>query len=235
MQELDLGAEQQMVLELRPAHNPTRAYGFAGVVVSLKDLSSSVWLWYRDTTKKRHGSDGQWAIKKVIEIPAQPMDPAKLPPLLQGFKAVPPLVTDIELSVDDRYLYVSCWGLGEFIQYRRDGSVQPEEGEPRSSSAAWSIELRTRATRASRSTADRRWSKSAATADGSISRTASTRRGTDRSIPTAFEGWIAKADIPANGGPMKLDTNFFIETGGLRPHQIRLEGGDASSDSYCYA
>ena len=49
---------------------------------------------------------GQWAIKKVIEIPAQPMDSAKLPPLLQGFKAVPPLVTDIELSVDDRYLYV---------------------------------------------------------------------------------------------------------------------------------
>jgi selenium-binding protein 1 len=26
-------------------------------------------------------------------------------------------VTDINLSVDDRYLYVSCWGTGEFIQY----------------------------------------------------------------------------------------------------------------------
>ena len=37
VQELNLGAEQQMVLELRPAHNPTRAYGFAGVVVSLKE------------------------------------------------------------------------------------------------------------------------------------------------------------------------------------------------------
>ena len=53
VQELDLGDEQQMVLELRPAHDPTRAYGFASVVVSLKDLSSSIWLWYRDTTKKR--------------------------------------------------------------------------------------------------------------------------------------------------------------------------------------
>ena len=29
--------------------------------------------------------------------------------------------------------------------------------------------------------------------------------------------------------------NFFLETGSLRPHQVRLEGGDASSDSYCYA
>ena len=52
VQELDLGDEQQMVLELRPAHNPTRAYGFAGVVVSLKDLSSSIWLWYRDASRK---------------------------------------------------------------------------------------------------------------------------------------------------------------------------------------
>ena len=32
-------------------------------------------------------------MKKVIEIPAEPADPADLPPLLQGFKAVPPLVT----------------------------------------------------------------------------------------------------------------------------------------------
>ena len=39
VQELDLGAEQQMALELRSAHDPTRAYGFVGVVLSLKDLS----------------------------------------------------------------------------------------------------------------------------------------------------------------------------------------------------
>ena len=38
VQALDLGAEQQMVLELRPAHDPAKAYGFVGVVVSLKDL-----------------------------------------------------------------------------------------------------------------------------------------------------------------------------------------------------
>ena len=36
---IELGAEQQMVLELRPAHNPRHAYGFVGVVLSLEDLS----------------------------------------------------------------------------------------------------------------------------------------------------------------------------------------------------
>ena len=39
---LELGKEYQMVLEMRPAHDPTKTYGFANVVVSLKDLSSSV-------------------------------------------------------------------------------------------------------------------------------------------------------------------------------------------------
>ena len=47
VQALDLGAEHQMALELRPAHDPTKAYGFLGVVVSLKDLSASIWVWHR--------------------------------------------------------------------------------------------------------------------------------------------------------------------------------------------
>ena len=48
LQTVDLGAEHQMVLELRPAHDPEATYGFVGVVVSIEDLSASIWLWYRD-------------------------------------------------------------------------------------------------------------------------------------------------------------------------------------------
>ena len=66
MQALDLGDEHQMVLELRPAHDPRKAYGFVGVVVSVEDLSASVWLWHRD--------GGEWKIQKVITIPAEPAD-----------------------------------------------------------------------------------------------------------------------------------------------------------------
>jgi len=36
-------------------------------------------------------------------------------------------------------------------------------------------------------------------------------------------------------GGMALDPGFLLETDGMRPHQVRLEGGDASSDSFCYA
>src|SRR5215208_3447588 len=48
LQSLDLGEEYQMALELRPAHDPTKVYGFSGAVVCLEDLSSSIWLWYRE-------------------------------------------------------------------------------------------------------------------------------------------------------------------------------------------
>jgi hypothetical protein len=50
---------------------------------------------------------------------AEPAETHQLPPLLQGFGAVPPLVTDIDLSVDDRFLYVSCWGTGTTRGRRR--------------------------------------------------------------------------------------------------------------------
>ena len=107
-----------MVLELRPAHDPIKTYGFVGVVVSLKDLSASVWLWHRH--------NGGWNIRKVIEIPAEPADPAVLPPMLKDFKAVPPLITDINLSLDDRFLYVSCWGTGDMRQYDVSDPFNPK-------------------------------------------------------------------------------------------------------------
>ncbi|MFO1073910.1 MAG: selenium-binding protein SBP56-related protein [Geminicoccaceae bacterium] len=53
---IDLGPEHQLVFELRPAHDPTKAYGFVGVVSGLKDLSSSIWTWYRD--------GDAWAVRK---------------------------------------------------------------------------------------------------------------------------------------------------------------------------
>ena len=106
------------MFELRPAHDPTKAYGFVNCVISLKDLSSSIWTWYRDGDK--------WAVKKIITIPAEPADPDLLPPVLKGFKAVPPLVTDIDLSMDDRFLYVSCWGTGDLQQYDVSDPFNPK-------------------------------------------------------------------------------------------------------------
>src|SRR4030095_4297445 len=40
---------------------------------------------------------------------------------------VPRLFSDIDLSVDDRWLYVSCWGTGELKQYDVSDPFNPRE------------------------------------------------------------------------------------------------------------
>jgi selenium-binding protein 1 len=36
-------------------------------------------------------------------------------------------------------------------------------------------------------------------------------------------------------GGLTLDKNYWVDfPDGYRPHQIRLEGGDCSTDSFCY-
>jgi selenium-binding protein 1 len=45
---------------------------------------------------------------------------------------------------------------------------------------------------------------------------------------------MVKLDADPRGG-MALDPRFLLEMDeGMRPHQVRLQGGDASSDSFCY-
>jgi len=226
LEALSLGAQYQITLELRAARDPTKAYGFVGVTISLENLSASIWLWHR--------TNGSWKLQKVIDIPAEPAEPDLLPPLLKGFKAVPPLVTDINLSLDDRQLYVSCWGTGELLQYdvsdpfhpRQTGSVRiggiaqqtPHPAKPGTSlnGGPQMVEL---------------------SRDGRrVYFTNSLYSPWDvQFYPEGIRGWMVKLDAAPEGG-MTFDRNFFLELDhGLRPHQVRLQGGDASSDSFCFA
>lgn len=224
-QVLDLGDEHQLPLELRPAHDPSKAYGFVGVVISLKDLSSSIWMW--------RAHNGGWAIQKVIDIPAEPADPALLPPTLKDFKAVPPLLTDIDLSLDDRMLYAACWGTGELRQYDVSDPFHPK--------LTGSIHIGGIARRAAHPKSPGQ-SLNGAPQMVELSRDGRRvyftnslfRTWDDQFYPDGIRGWMAKADVSPRG-ELSLDPNFFVEFGDLRSHQVRLEGGDASSDSYCFA
>ena len=130
VQELDLGAEQQMTLELRPAHDPTRAYGFVGVVLSLKDLSSSIWLWYRETGEKRLERIGRQVGDQEGDRDSggacRPGEAAADPARVQGRGAA----RHRHQSVDRRSLSVRLvLGHGRVHPVRRHRSVQPEEGQ----------------------------------------------------------------------------------------------------------
>lgn len=222
VQALDLGPEHQMVLELRPAHDPTKPWGFVGVVVSLKDLAGSVWLW--------QAANGSWRLRKVIEIPAEPADPGRLPPALRPFGAVPPLVTDIDLSLDDRFLYVSCWGTGELRRY--------DVSDPLAPRLAGAVRLGGIVAQAPHPT---RGPLTGGPQMVEVSRdgrrvyvTNSLYASWDAQFyPEGIKGWLARLDADAGGG-LTVDPDLFVSFVGERPHQVRLEGGDASSDSYCF-
>ncbi|MFC4517675.1 selenium-binding protein SBP56-related protein [Streptomyces ehimensis] len=228
LQRVDLGDEHQMVLELRPAHDPEATWGFAGVVVSVADLSASVWLWHRDGPA--------FAVRKVITIPAEPAAPEDLPPALKSFGAVPPLVTDINLSVDDRWLYVSAWGTGELLQFdvsdpfhpRRTASVRLGGivgREPHPSAPDVPLTGGPQMLELSR--------------DGRRVYVTNSLYGAwdDQFYPGGIRPWMAKLDADTGHGGLAADPRFFPhgdDFQGLRVHQTRLQGGDASSDSYCF-
>jgi selenium-binding protein 1 len=228
-QRVDLGDQHQMVLELRPAHDPSKAFGFVGVVISVEDLSSSVWLWHMD--------GGRWSVDKVITIPAEPADADDLPPALKPFGAAPPLVTDIDLSVDDRWLYVSCFGTGELKQYDVGDPFHPRETasvrlggivrhQPHPVDPGRPLGGGPQMVEISR--------------DGRrVYVTNSLYASWDEVFyPEGVGAWMAKFDADISAGGLVPDVRFFPHDDGfrgLRVHQTRLQGGDASSDSYCFS
>jgi selenium-binding protein 1 len=150
--------------------------------------------------------------------------------MLKSFGAVPPLISDINLSLDDKFLYVSCWGTGELRQY--------DVSDPFAPKSTGSVHL-----------------------GGIVRKTSHPRNGTlnggpqmveisrdgrrvyvtnslyvswdEQFYPDGIRGWLAKLDAAPEGG-LRADPDFFVEFGEARPHQVRLQGGDASSDSFCY-
>jgi len=167
----------------------------------------------------------------VITIDPRPEDADNLPDLLKGFGAVPPLVTDIDLSLDDKYLYVACWGLGEMHQYDVSDPFNPvltgkvelggiARGTPHPNGKPFiygpqMVEV-------SRDGKRVYWTNSLySTWD-------------DQFYPDQEGGQMVMAHV-GDGGGLTLDPNFYVDfPENTRAHQIRLEGGDCSTDSFCY-
>jgi selenium-binding protein 1 len=187
-----------------------------------------VWLWHQDGDR--------WTVDNVITIPAEPADADALPPLLKPFGAVPPLVTDIDLSVDDRWLYVSCWGTGELKQYDVSDPFRPRAT---ASVALGGIVRRARHPAAPSLPLGGGSQMIEISRDGRrVYVTNSLYAAWDEVFyPEGVGAWMAKLDADVDTGGLVPDVRFFphgTDFRGLHVHQTRLQGGDASSDSYCY-
>jgi len=187
-------------------------------------LQGAVFTWWRD-------DDGKWQAKKTITIDPRPEDPENLPELIKGFGAVPVLVTDIDLSLDDKYLYVACWGIGEMHQYDVSdpfnpvlagkvelGGIAKETKHPNGKDFVYGPQM----VEVSRDGKRVYWTNSLySTWD-------------DQFYPDHEGGQMVMANVGEDGG-LTLDPNFYVNfPENMRAHQIRLEGGDCSTDSFCY-
>jgi selenium-binding protein 1 len=223
MQSIDLGANHQMVLEVRPAHDPSKDYGFVGVVVDTTNLEASIWTWWRE--------NGRFKTTKTAVVAPEAADPATLPDLLKPFKAVPPLISDIDLSLDDRFLYVACWGTGELRQYDVSDPMQPK--------LSGSVKVGGIVEHAAH--------PSGKPFGGGPQMVEISRDGEriyftnslysswdDQFYPEGVPGAMVMANAKPGGG-IELDRRLCVEfEPGYRSHQVRLEGGDCSTDSFCF-
>ena len=108
--------------------------------------------------------------------------------------------------MDDRFLYVSCWGTGELRQYDvsdpfnpkltgtvRAGGIVRKAAHPKSGALGWSAP---------------RWWRSAATAGGFYA-TNSLYSSWDDTFYPGLTGWMIKFNAGPDGG-LELDPDFFI-------------------------
>jgi selenium-binding protein 1 len=106
-QSFDLGGAA-IPLEVRFAHDPAKPYGFVGAA-----LSSTMWRFFAD------GDGKTWKAEKAVELP-----PIKNEQFPGG--AVPALISDFVISMDDRFMYVSLWLHGEVRQYDISDPARPK-------------------------------------------------------------------------------------------------------------
>jgi selenium-binding protein 1 len=97
VQDIDLGDTGLIPLEIRWLHDPEADEGYVGAA-----LSSTMW-------HVRRGADGRFSADTVIEVEGRDLEGFPVP--------VPGLITDLVVSMDDRYLYFSNWLHGDLRQY----------------------------------------------------------------------------------------------------------------------
>ncbi len=102
---IDLGEKGMVPLEVRFHHNPDSTHAYVGAA-----LSSVMWHLYKE------GDD--WKADPVIAVEGKERKGWDFP--------VPGLISDLVISMDDRWLYFSNWLHGDIRQYDIRNPAKPE-------------------------------------------------------------------------------------------------------------
>lgn len=214
-QSIDLGEEGWIPLEVRFHHNPDSTHGFVGAA-----LSSTMWHWHKPS-----GSE-QWVVEKVIDVEPVPVDNWPFP--------VPGLITDLVVSMDDRFLYFSNWLHGDLRQY--DVS---DPSNPKLVGQLWLGGLIGKEFHFQGKKMDGGPQMLQLSLDGKRLYVTNSlySHWDDQFYPGMKEAgsWMLQIDCDTERGGMKLNESFLIDFGSepggpARAHEIRFPTGDSTSD-----
>ncbi len=205
VQHLDLGEEGMIPLEVRWLHDPDAETGFVGAA-----LSSAIWRWYRE--------DGEWKAEKVVQV--EPRDVLGMP------FPVPGLITDLVVSMDDRFLYFSDWLHGDLRQY--DIS---DPSKPRLTGQVWLGGLLNPAYLGDRKLEGGPQMLQLSMDGRRLYVTNSLYSSWDNQFYPNLRSWLLKLDCDPGGG-MRLDEGFYVDFGAARAHEIHLPGGDCTTEIF---
>lgn len=212
-QSIDLGSGGMIPLEVRFHHNPDSSHGYVGAA-----LSSAVFHWHKPSTA--------FKVEKVIQVDPVETDGWPFP--------VPGLITDILISMDDRYLYFSNWLHGDVRQY--DIS---DPAKPKMTGRVWLGGVIGKPSELKQKNQVGGPQMLQLSRDGKrLYVTSSLYSVWDNQFyPEMAEkgSWLTQIDCDVERGGMRLNDDFFVDFGNepggpVRAHEIRFPSGDTTSD-----
>jgi len=215
VQSFDLGNEGRIPLEVRFHHNPESTHGFVGAT-----LSSNIWHWYKP--------QDEWMLENIISVPAAEKQGWPFP--------VPGLITDILISMDDRFLYFSNWLHGDVRQYDISNP-----SKPKLTGQVWLGGVLGRTDRVAGRKVTGGPQMLQLSLDGKRLYVTSSllSKWDNQFYPGIAErgSFLVKLDCNTKDGGMELDERFFVDFGAepngpARAHEVRYPGGDCSSDVF---
>jgi methanethiol oxidase len=209
-QSLDLGEDGLIPLELRWLHDPDADEGFVGAA-----LSSTMWRFHRE--------NGSYGADKVIAVDSVEQEGWPFP--------VPGLITDLVVSMDDRFLYMSNWLHGDLRQY--DIS---DPANPRLTGQLWLGGVLGKPSDAGRELNGGPQMLQLSLDGRRLYVTNSLYSTWDNQFYPGLRSWMLRIDCDPAGG-MDLDRDFFLDfhdrpDGPARAHEMRLQGGDCTTEIF---
>ena len=211
---VDLGEEGLIPLEVRFHHDPDSSHGFVGAT-----LSSNIFHWYLDDSGERQ-------LEKIVDV--EPIDVVDFPVPMPG------LITDILVSMDDKYLYFSNWLHGDLRQYDIT-----DPSNPTLTGQVWIGGLLEKAPEVNGREVNGGPQMIQLSLDGKRLYVTTSLFSTwdNQFYPGMKEegGLMVVVDCDTENGGMTINENFLVDfgqepNGPSRAHETRYPGGDCSSD-----